>query len=268
MADKQGKQFRTAFRGYDRKDVAAFIEEFNTSYLRMEEYYRGLLAEKSAQLDAAQTENAILKKKTVQAVMEKEKAEAAAAQAMTAAPQSGDAPEEAPAEHPEIEKEVAVLRAEADALKAELSTAREEAEAAKAELAAAKCGEEQTHAEEEDKTAALTALQAQLQQSEEEKEALKKELATLQESFDGVVDAAKVSLDESGALLATQNEKLASLERELQEAKLEAKTSAETSEEILENARKEADEIIKKAKNTAQLIQISALRKKEPPQTR
>lgn len=49
----------------------------------------------------------------------------------------------------------------------------------------------------------------------------------MQESFDGVVDAAKQSLDEAQAILTAQNERMAALEKELREMKLAEKTGAE-----------------------------------------
>lgn len=282
---KEAKRFRSSFRGYNREDVAAFVEEFNASYTQMEEYYRGLLAKKNEEQERDRTEIDLLKKKAVQAALDKEKAERAAAEAKKAqecaeeklqklgdtaeAARMADEASEADRNEKsrEAEAELAALRASLETTQKELAE-KQEALAQISQSGAEQETLRQTMAQElVERKETIEDLRRQLAKSENEKEALREKLDAMQESFDGVVDAAKQSLDEAQAILTAQNERMAALEKELREMKLAEKTGAENAEDLLEEAKKQAEEIVRKAKNTAQLIQISALRRKDPPQT-
>ncbi len=71
------RKFRTAFRGYNRRDVAQFVGEFDDSYTQMEEYYRAQLEAAAQDVGHLRAENELLKKKAVDAGVEREKAAAA-----------------------------------------------------------------------------------------------------------------------------------------------------------------------------------------------
>lgn len=220
------KRFRTALFGYRKEDVNQFLLEFNGSYEQMEEYYR----------DAMRTQAALLTR------CDEEK------------------------------KAMAEKLAESDALRRQVATLESERESYRVQ------------AEEAER----------LRETVAEKEAA---YAGLQESFDETVAAARSGMDDAQCVISAQSEKIAGLEEALEEAKCEvarwkneaesvkaqletAKAEAEKreaeplsmpeipdaeGEAVLTAAQKQAAEIIAKAKQTAQLIRISALRGEPTP---